>query len=78
MNKNNEDYMIEEFWISFKKSMLNFYNEINILSRPIISWSNKLNELQKNKEYMLIESNIRDYMSLYAIDLLRHNAYYHT
>ncbi len=77
MNKNNEDYMIEEFWISFKKSMLNFYNEINILSRPIILWSNKLNELQKNKEYMLIESNIRDYMSLYAIDLLRHNAGYH-
>ena len=77
MSINNEDHMIEEFWIYFKKSMLNFYEEINILSRPITIWSNKLNELQQKKEYMLIESNIRDYMSLYAIDLLRHNSGYH-
>ena len=73
----NEDYMIEEFWLDFKKSMQNFYNDFKILSRPVNIWSNKLNELQKKKEYMLIESNIRDYMSLYAIDILRHNSSYH-
>jgi hypothetical protein len=73
----NEDYMIEEFWLDFKKSMINFYNDFKILSRPINIWSNKLNEMQQKKEYMLIESNIRDYMSLYAIDLLRNNSGYH-
>ena len=81
MNK-PEDYFIEQFWLDFKKSMTNFYTEINgsnknIISRPINYWSNKLNELQKNKEYNLIESNIRNYMSLYAIDLLRTFALYH-
>jgi hypothetical protein len=73
----NEDYMIEEFWLDFKKSMINFYHDCKILSRPVNIWSNKLNELQQKKEYMLIESNIRDYMSLYAIDLLRNNSCYH-
>jgi hypothetical protein len=74
-----EDYFIEQFWLDFKKSMNNFYNEIkNTIHRPINYWSNKLNELQKNKQYNLIEINIRDYMSLYAIDLLRTFSLYHT
>jgi hypothetical protein len=73
----NEDYMIEEFWLDLKKSILNFYHDFKILSRPVDIWSNKLNDLQKKKEYILIESNIRDYMSLYAIDLLRNNSCYH-
>jgi hypothetical protein len=63
--------------------MNNFYSEINgsnknIITRPINYWSNKLNELQKNKQYNLIEINIRNYMSLYAIDLLRTFSLYHT
>ncbi len=59
--------------------MSNFYsqNHINNFNRPITFWSNKLNELQKNKQYNLIEKNIRDYMSLYAIDLLRTFSLYH-
>jgi hypothetical protein len=75
-----EDYFIEQFWLDFKKSMNNFYSEINSsnYNRPINYWSNKLNELQKTKEYNLIEINIRDYMSLYAIDLLRTFSLYHT
>ena len=79
----NPDHLIEEFWILFKTSMNNFYNEysknnsLNV-SRPINVWSDNLNKLQKNKDYQSIETNIRDYMSLYAIDLLRHNANYHT
>lgn len=75
----NPDYYIEEFWLSFKTSMLNFYNQYTTTynSRPIVFWSNTLNKLQKNKDYQSIETNIRDYMSLYAIDLLRYNAHYH-
>jgi hypothetical protein len=76
----NPDHYIEEFWISFKRSMQNFYEEFKCLSRPINYWSDNLNKLQKNivdNDYHLIEINIRDYMSLYAIDLLRHNTVYH-
>jgi hypothetical protein len=73
----NPDHHIEEFWISFKRSMNNFYEEFKCPSRPINFWSNNLNELQKNHDYKLIEINIRDYMSLYAIDLLRNNTIYH-
>ncbi len=72
----NPDHLIEEFWLLFKQSMNNFYN-INI-NRPIKYWSDNLNKLQKNKDYQHIEINIRDYMSLYAIDLLRYNSNYHT
>jgi hypothetical protein len=76
----NPDYLIEEFWFLFKTSMNNFYNEKNMnnVNRPIKYWSDNLNKLQKNKDYQNIEINIRDYMSLYAIDLLRHNSNYHT
>ncbi len=74
----NPDHLIEEFWLLFKTSMNNFYKEFKNISRPINIWSDNLNKLQKNKDYQSIEINIRDFMSLYAIDLLRHNAYYHT
>ena len=83
----NPDHLIEEFWLLFKQSMNNFYNEINKhdnnnnnnynISRPIKYWSDNLNKLQINKDYQNIEINIRDYMSLYAIDLLRTNSNYH-
>ena len=73
----NPDHLIEEFWLLFKTSMNNFYQETKYISRPIKYWSDNLNKLQKNQDYQNIEINIRDYMSLYAIDLLRHNAFYH-
>ncbi len=72
-----QDYYIEQFWLDFKQSMNNFYFIYKILSRPINIWSNKLNELQKNHKYLLIETNIRDYISLYAIDVLRFHDNYH-
>ncbi len=57
--------------------MQNFYKEYKCSPRPIIYWSEYLNKLQKKRDYHNIEINIRDYMSLYAIDLLRNNASYH-
>jgi hypothetical protein len=71
----NPDKYIEEFWLGLKQSMNNFYKEKKI-SRPINYWSNNLNELQKNKNYDIIEEKIRGYISLYAIDIMRCNDKY--
>ena len=74
---NNPDAEIEEFWLSFKKSMNNFYENNKNLQRPIYYWSNVLNGYQKKQNYEKIEEHIKKYISLYAIDLLRtNNSYY--
>ena len=73
----NFDHHIEEFWLSFKKSMINFYTVTKMPTRPIVLWSNNLNILQKAQNYDMIEKTIRDYISLYAIDVLRHYANYY-
>uniref|UniRef100_A0A6C0BTN4 Uncharacterized protein n=1 Tax=viral metagenome TaxID=1070528 RepID=A0A6C0BTN4_9ZZZZ len=75
----NEDHDIEQFWLSFKQSMLNFYGitEHNILKRPIEKWSDSLNSLQREKRYTDIEESIKHYISLYAMDLIRCCNHYH-
>ncbi len=77
MNSEQTDFHIEKFWLDFKQSMINFYSINKTFSRPIIYWSDKLNKLQKIQKYDIIEENIRDFISLFAIDLLRTNSYYH-
>ena len=69
MNKDDPDFEIEEFWLGFKKSMINFYEDNNI--RPIQYWSNNLNNFQSKKMYNNIEDCIKKYISLYAIDVLK-------
>lgn len=87
-NTNKPDYEIEQFWFSYKKSMYNFYygfeniesynkKENLKLYRPIDLWCDYLNGLQLIKKYEEIEENIHNYMSLYAIDLMRNNDNYH-
>lgn len=71
------DKEIEEFWLGYKVSMSNFYNRYNIPSRPIEYWSSILNKLQSQENYLKIERNIRDYMLLYSIDIIRYGAYYY-
>ena len=56
--------------------MKNYYNIIKI-NRPIDSWSDELNKLQHLKKYDLIENKIINYISLYAIDLIRNLEDYH-
>ena len=70
------DFEIEQFWLGLKDSMINFYFD-KIIKRPIFNWSNKLNLLQKEEKYNEIEMNIRNYISLYGIDLMRKNDSYH-
>lgn len=77
MNINNPDYDIEEFWLGFKQSMENFYKSFNITSRPIQIWSKNLNNFQKNKKYLEIEECILNYISLYAIDIMKSMNGYH-
>ena len=64
------DALIEEFWLSLKISMKNFY-KIHKFTRPIDTWSEQLNIYQKQENYEAIENHIRNYMSLYAIDLMK-------
>lgn len=69
------DYNIEQFWFGFKDSMSNFYYDKK-LRRPINKWSNDLNKLQREEKYQDIEKNIRNYISLYGIDVMRHIDFY--
>ena len=64
------DYDIEQFWLGFKTSMINFYKN-KILKRPIDLWSNNLNLLQSKQKYEEIEKYITKYIALYALDLMR-------
>lgn len=75
---NDPDYNIELFWYGFKQSMINFYNKQEYYEY-INTWSDILNILKKDKKYDIIELKIREYMSLYAFDLIKNNrvSYYH-
>jgi len=64
------DYELEEFYINFKQSMINFY-KFHTFTRPINDWSNRLNSLQQKKNYKAIHKLIQKIISLYAIDLMR-------
>jgi hypothetical protein len=72
LNPLDPDYHIEEFWYGLKQSMINFYYIIKKYDFRINEWSDTLNILKKNKEYNQIECNIREYMSYYAFDLIKH------
>lgn len=72
LNKLDPDFMIEEFWYGFKNSMKNFYTTSQIPSRNITRWSENLNMLKHAKNYEQIEINIRNYMSLYALDIMKY------
>ncbi len=74
------DHEIEQFWLAFKQSMLNFYGRTGaraMPARPISEWSERLNRLQKAAKYETIEHNIYNFMTLYGIDLLRVGDRYH-
>lgn len=79
MNKlNTPDYEIEQFWFRYKKSIINFYNQNNqFLNCPINNWCVNLNNLQKEQKYKEIEHFIREYISIYAIDLIKECDLYH-
>ena len=70
MSEKAIDYELEEFYLSFKQSMINFYKR-HSFSRPITGWSERLNHLQNKKKYNEIQKLIVKIISLYSIDLMR-------
>ena len=77
MNNRPIDYKLEDFYINFKQSMINFYKDHSV-TRPIKLWSDRLNDLQRKKDYKKIHSLIIKIISLYAIDLMRTCNLYHS
>lgn len=79
MNELNlPDYEIEQYWNSYKKSIINFYNQNKqFVNCPIYDWCINLNNLQKQEKYIEIEYYIREYISIYAIDLIKICDLYH-
>jgi len=79
LNEKDPDYLIEEFWLGLKQSMINFYEDDSVftLSRCVNSWSDRLNLLKSKQKYLEIEHLVYNYLSLYGIDVLRSgNLYY--
>ena len=64
------DHELEEFYINFKQSMINFYKK-HTFTRPLNNWSQRLNYYKNNKQYQSIQKLIIKIISLYAIDLMR-------
>lgn len=74
LNPSDPDYLIEEFWYSFKYSILNFYSILKKEHTEINIWSDNLNKLKSEKKYQQIENTIRNYMSEFANDLFKYSA----
>jgi len=76
LDKLDPDYHLEEFWISFKDSMLNYCKITKIsfnFENHIILYSHNLNILKTNKKYNEIEKNISEFIMEYAILLVKTN-----
>lgn len=74
----DKDNTLENFWLSFKNSMVNFYSIYKQLSRPVEHWTKSLNDLQFDKNYVEIANNIQNYITLYSMDVMRINDIYHS
>lgn len=71
LNKEDPDYQIEDFWYGFKKSMVNFYKSCGLKVRDVELWSDELNKYKADKNYSLIEESIKEYITCYAIDVMK-------
>ena len=57
----NPDKDIEDFWLTLKCCVVNFYKYCN-LDLDITKMSNELNLLQKNRDYINIEYKINEFI----------------
>lgn len=76
LDKNDPDYVIEDYWYGFKQSMTNFYTYMEMYDERksiIEKWSHTLNDYKSKKQYNLIEIHIKDYMCKYAIDIMKYD-----
>ena len=78
INLQDQDAEIALFGYSFKEAMNNcskslHINFINHNQKNIVDWSYNLNLLKKEKKYNEIETNIKNYISMYALDLIMYS-----
>ena len=64
----NPDKDIENFWLSLKCGILNFYKNFNI-TKNVNDISDQLNTHQSNKKYIEIELLIHNFICCLILDL---------
>lgn len=74
LDPKNQDFKLEEFWITFKLNIKSILEKDDMLE--ITSLSNKLNELQSLKLFNQIEENIQNYIEKIGYKFLAKNDYY--
>ena len=62
------DKDIENFWISFKCAISNFYRVYDI-NKSVKNFSDNLNKLQKDKKYIEIELKIHNFICEFLLDV---------
>jgi hypothetical protein len=75
LNKEDPDYQIEDFWYGLKNSMIKFNKSCKLEERNIKLWCDKLNKYKEDKNYSLIEESIKEYITLYAIDVMENEKF---
>ena len=68
INPECPDFHIEQFWLGFKQSILNYSKNYKDIVKD---WSDNLNKLKAEKKYSDIEDNIRNHMTYYASILIK-------
>jgi hypothetical protein len=73
-NKNNPDYEIEQFWLSIKCNIINFYTKYSGYTYEIETlhtFSNQLNTLQKEEKYIEIANAIESYILRFTFQVIQ-------
>lgn len=69
LNKTNQDYDIEVWWYGWKNLLMNYYSNLKLNNMDIKDYvngiSDKLNELQNNKQYLEIYTKIYECIILF-------------
>lgn len=77
LNKEDPDYLLENFWGTYKLCFSNFYKKYPHFLRPIRLWCYNLNLLKKNKFYDKIQKCIYNYLILQSCDIMKTRDRYH-
>jgi hypothetical protein len=76
LKKNSPDYKQELLWIDFKKNFTSFKEKYN-LDLDLNDQSDMLNDLQCQKNYMLINKIIENNLVCYAKLTIKYNDMFH-
>ena len=71
LNKDDDDYELENFWMTYKLNLKNFYRLYPSFYRPLNQWCIILNNYKKNKRYEMIQKKITYFMTLHIVDTMK-------